>query len=133
MHYLYLVSTVFLSASSSLFGGFYGRMTRGKRDASALYSFIVCISAFIGWVGLFLTDPSFDVRVVPYSVGFGLSYAVCQFGFINALRTGPVALSTLMLNLSLIATVIWGFVFWGAEFSVLAVVGLDRYGGASGL
>ena len=124
MHYLYLISTVFLSASSSLFGGFYGRMTKGKRDASALYSFIVCVSAFIGWVGLFLTDPSFDVRVVPYSVGFGLSYAVCQFGFINALRTGSVALSTLILNLSLIATVIWGFVFWGAEFSTLAVVGL---------
>jgi multidrug transporter EmrE-like cation transporter len=29
-----------------------------------------------------------------------------------------------MLNLSLIATVIWGFLFWGAEFSLIAVVGL---------
>jgi len=124
MHYFYLISTVFLSASSSLFGGFYGRMTKGKRDASALYSFIVCSAAFLGWIGLFLTDPSFDVGVIPYSVGFGLSYAICQFGLINALRTGPVALSTLMLNLSLIATVIWGFIFWDAKFSVLAVIGL---------
>ena len=69
-------------------------------------------------------DPTFDIGVVPYSVGFGLSYAICQFGNINALRTGPVALTTLMLNLSLIATVIWGFIFWGAEFSLLAVIGL---------
>ena len=124
MHYIYLVSSVFLSASSSIIGGFYGRSTKDKRDASALYSLIVCVAAFLGWIVLFLTDPSFDARVIPYSVGFGLSYAICQFGNINALRTGPVALTTLMLNLSLIATVIWGFIFWDAEFSVLAVIGL---------
>lgn len=124
MHYIYLISSVFLSASSSIIGGFYGRRTKGKRDASALYSLLVCASAFIGWIGLFLTDPSFDVNVIPYSVGFGLSYAICQFGNINALRTGPVALTTLMLNLSLIVTVIWGFIFWDAKFSLLAVVGL---------
>lgn len=124
MHYIYLVSSTFLAASASIIGEFYGRSTKGKRDASALYSLIVCTAAFLGWIVLFLTDPSFDAHVIPYSVGFGLSYAVCQFGNINALRTGPVALTTLMINLSLIATVIWGFIFWDAKFSLIAVVGL---------
>jgi drug/metabolite transporter (DMT)-like permease len=124
MHYIYLVSSVFLSASASIFGGFYGRMTKGKRDASALYTFLVCAAAFVGWVVLFLTDPSFDVMVIPFSVGFGICYAMCQFGLTSALRTGPVALTTLMVNLSLIATVIWVFIFWDAKFSLLAVIGI---------
>lgn len=124
MPYLYLICTLFLSSGSGILGSFYNRKTVGKRDATALYNFLICSASFLGWVTLFLTDISFDARVIPYGLGFGISYALCMIGLINALRTGPISLTTLFLNLSLIATVIWGFFFWGTEPTVLVAIGL---------
>lgn len=125
MDYLYLICTVFLSSTSSLFGGFYNRKTTGKRDSSPLYNLILCSAAFLGWVILYLSfGPSFDARVLLYSAGFGLSYAACMFGLTNALRTGPVAMTSLMLQLALIATTVWGFFFWDTKFSLTTGIGL---------
>lgn len=125
MPYLYLTSTVFLVSTSSIFGGFYNRKNENKRDPSPIYNLILCSSAFIGWLILFLAfDPSLELKVLPYAVGFGLSYALCAFGFINALRTGPISLTTLALQLSLIATTVWGFFFWDTKFSLITGIGL---------
>lgn len=124
MDYLYLICTVFLSSGSGILGSFYNRKTVGKRDATALYNFLICSASFLGWVILFLINPSFDARVIPYGIGFGFSYALCMVGLINALRTGPISLTTLFLNLALIATVIWGFFFWGTKPTVLVAIGL---------
>ena len=124
MPYLYLVSTLFLSSASGILGSFYNRKTSGMRDATALYNFMICSASFLGWTVLFLIQPSFDARVIPYGIGFGIGYAVCMIGFINALRTGPISLTTLFLNLSLIATVIWGFFFWNSDPSILVIIGL---------
>ena len=125
MHYLYLVSTVFLVSTSSIFGGFYNRKNAGKRDPSPLYNLILCSSAFVGWVILYLAfTPTFDIRVLPYSIGFGIGYALCQIGLINALRTGPIPLTNLFLQLALIATTVWGFFFWNTQFSLLKGIAL---------
>jgi drug/metabolite transporter (DMT)-like permease len=124
MDYFYLISSVALASTASVFGGFYNRRAEGRRDTDALYNLLLCGAAFVGWVVLFLTNPVFDVRVLPYAAAFGVCYVICEFGFINALRTGPVSLSTLLLNLALIATTIWGFFFWNTEFSLFVGLGL---------
>ena len=124
MHYLYLVSAVFLAPCMGVSGSLFGRKTAGRRDATTLYQLIFCVSAALGWVALFFTSPSFDARVIPYSLIFGLCYAVATFGYISALRTGPVALTSFIVNLSMIATVIWGFFFWDTRFTWLIALGL---------
>ena len=124
MPYLYLVITVICASTASIMGAFFNSKTQGKEDTSKLYNLIYGVSVLLGWSILFIIAPSFDVRVIPYSIGFGVCYIICEFGFVNALRTGSVSLTTLILNLALIATTVWGFFFWDTEFTWLVGIGL---------
>lgn len=128
MDYLYLGITVLCSASAGVFGAYYNQKTAERKDPSPLYNLLYCLTALLGWAVLFATDPSFVPGVLPYSLGFGLSYVICQIGLINALRTGPVSLTSLFLQLSLIATTVWGFFFWDESFSVTIGIGLVLVG-----
>ena len=124
MSYLYLVCSLFFMSTSSVFGAFYNRKNERRSDPTPLYNFIYCLAAFLGWCILFAFNPSFDAKVLPYALGFGISYITTQVGLINALRTGPVSLTSLMLQLSLIGTTIWGFFFWDTQFSLTVGIGL---------
>ena len=124
MPYMFLASSVICVALASILGAAFNKKNTDKRSPTTLYNLVYCIAAFIGWAVLYATDPSFDIAVLPYSLGFGLCYALCNIGLINALRTGPVSLTSLLLQLSLIGTTIWGFFFWETKFSILTGIGL---------
>ena len=124
MPYFYLIASLGLSTLISIFGGFYNRKNADKANPAPVYNLVYCLSCLVCWVILFATDFSFDARVLLYSCGFGLCYTFCQIGFIGALRTGPLSLTNLLLQLSLIGTTIWGFFFWNTEFTPLVGAGL---------
>ncbi len=110
MTYLYLIGSVFFVASTSILGGFYNRKNEGKKGTLSFYNFLIIGSVFIGWLVIFLFDRSFNVAVLPYSFLFAICYTACAIGTIYALKTGLVLLTSLMLQLSLIAVAIWGFI-----------------------
>ena len=110
-------------AMTSIFGAYYNKKNT-QENASALYSFVQLCSVFVGWLILYLTDFSFEVKVMPYSFAFGIGYTLAMVGMIKALESGSVALTSLIMQLSLIGTTIWGFFFWGSEVTWLVVVGL---------
>ena len=124
MPYLYLILSVFMVASTSVFGKIFNRQTDGRRDTSTFYNFLLMISVFSGWGILYATDFSFDAGVLLYSALFALCYITCNIGIINALKYGPTAITSLLINLSLILTTVWGFIFWGAKISPAVIVGL---------
>jgi drug/metabolite transporter (DMT)-like permease len=98
--------------TSSVFGSFYNLKAQGKKDPAPLYNMLQLAVVFLGWLILFITDFSFDIKVIPYAIGFGCCYAIAAICTILALRTGPITLSSLFLQMSLIAVTIWGFFFW---------------------
>ena len=124
MPYVYLITSIFCVASSSIFGGFYSRRTADKKDASALYGFLELATVFLLWTVLFAAKFSFDVKVLPYSLLFAVFFAMGMVGKIFALKTGPVLLTTLVIQSSLIAVSLWGMAFWEAKMSVKVGVGL---------
>lgn len=124
MAYLYLISTVFLSASTSIFGKAFNRKNEGYKDVSIFYNLLMMISVFSGWGILFLTDLSFNADVLWYSVIFAIGYTTANVGIINALKYGPATLSALLTSLSLILVTIWGFIFWGDTISAAVLIGL---------
>ena len=124
MDYFLLATVVAMASADGLAGCFYNRKNEGKRGASDLFNLIFCLSTFFCWVALFISNPEFDLGVIPYSIAFGVSYAICRIGYINALRTGPISLTTLIVNMALIGTTVWGFFFWGAKVSLIVIVGL---------
>jgi drug/metabolite transporter (DMT)-like permease len=111
MPYFYLVASVFFIASSSIFGSFFNRKNEDKKDPTPLYNLLLSAVALVGWWVLYALDFSFNPASIIYSVIFAVGYAVADIGIILALATGPVSLTSLILQLSLIGATIWGFVF----------------------
>lgn len=124
MDYLLLICTAFTGASLSLFSSFFEKKNDGKKDTTQIYNLIMIAAVVLGWGAYWIFEGGFNVKVVPYSLLFGVGYAGAVIGLINAIKTGPVSLSNLFLQLSLIATTIWGFGFWGDTPTALTWLGL---------
>lgn len=124
MSYLYLILSVFMSASSSIFGKIFNKQNGRRCDSCTFYNFFLMISVFIGWGILYAIHFSFDSGVLLYSAIFAVCYITCNIGTIHALKHGPMTLTSLLIGLSLILTTIWGFIFWDAKISLSIIVGL---------
>ena len=124
MPYLYLVIATFCVCTTGLFGGLYNQKTEGKRDPAPLYNLLIIAVVLIGWWVMYFCNFSFEVKVFPYAVGFGVCYAVASIFTMLALRTGPITLTSLFLQMSLIAVTIWGLFFWNGKTTPLVIVGL---------
>ena len=124
MQYFYLITSTFLSASTGIIGGLYTSATKVKKAATSLYNFIMITSVFIAWLIMFIINGRYDLAVLPFSVLFAVFYVVCNISLIKALKEGSVMLTSLFLQLALIATSVWGLIFWQSQLSVFVVVGL---------
>lgn len=124
MPILYLVVSVFMNASSSLFGKLFNLKNAEKKETSAFYNFLLLVSVCFCWGILYAFEWSFNVNVLLYSVLFAVCYTICNVGIINALKHGPATLTSLFVSLSLILTTIWGFLFWNAKVTVPVIIGL---------
>jgi len=124
MDYIILIGALLCSSTASIFAGFFNRACEGKKSPTQMYNLFLLATVFIGWLIYFFVDMSFDAGVIPYAVGFGIAYCTSMFGIINAIRTGPVLITTLIQQFSLIATTVWGFLFWGDELDTLVIIGL---------
>ena len=124
MPYIYLILSVFMSASSSVFGKLFNKQNDTKKDSTIFYNFFLLSSVCLGWGILYAFDFSFNANVLWYSALFALCYTVCNIGIINALKYGPATLTALLVGLSLLVTTIWGFIFWDAEITIPVVIGL---------
>ena len=124
MPYLYLVIVVFMNASSSVFGKFFNKKNQLKIDSTVFYNFLLLLSVFICWGVIYVYDFSFDINVLGYSLLFAFCYTVCKIGIISSLKYGPSTLTSLFTGLSLLATTIWGFIFWETKLTTLVVIGL---------
>lgn len=124
MDYFYLVMAVLTCSAPSVLAGYYNKTNANKLGASNLYSLLRMAGALFCWLVIFLIEPSFEISVLPYSILFGVFYAVSLIGYVNAIRLGSVVLTALMMQLSLIFVPIWGFLFWSQSFDILSIIGI---------
>ena len=124
MPYLYLVLATVGVASTNIVAGFYNRKNASEKNTASLYTFLVQATIFLCWLVMFLFDRTYDWAVLPYALLFAVSFAMCMIGNIYALKTGPVVLTSLALQLSLVGVTAWGFIFWDTKFTWLTAVGL---------
>lgn len=124
MSYFYLVLAVISTSLGSVFCEFYNRKSVGYKNATQLFNFIRLCSTLVVWGVIFACDFSFEWGVLWYSLGFGLCFALVNVCIIYAFQYGSVALTSLILQTSLIGVTVWGLIFWNAPFTTLVVVGL---------
>lgn len=124
MAWLYLLSSVVLMASASILGALYNRKNAGVPGSAPLYNFVQMCATFVCWAVIFAFDRGAEAGVLPYALLFALFYTVCMAGMINALKTGPVVFTSLILQLSLIGVAVWGFFFWNEPIGLRTAAGL---------
>ena len=124
MPYLYLIGAVLLYASENILCAFFNRKYDDKKDVGAFCTLLISISSFLSWGVLFLFDGTWDWAVLPYALLFSLGFTLATVMLVEALKCGPVVLTSLIMQLSLIGATVWGFFSWGDNFTWLVGVGL---------
>ena len=122
--YFLLICALFANASLSLFNSFFQKKNRDKVCSAQLYNLVMISSVILTWGVIWALEGGFSTKVIPYSIIFGVGYSLAIIGLFNAIKCGPVALSTLILQLSLIATAVWGFFFWDSAVTLPVIIGL---------
>lgn len=124
MTYLYLLLAMTFSATITVGGRLYNAKNENRPNVSLLYTFLVPLSAALGWLVLWCFDFSFDIKVLPYSVLYGLCYSAFTVGVLGALKVGLTSLTALIKQIALVGVTVWGFVFWNTEFTVIGGIGI---------
>lgn len=124
MDYLYLLGAMTFSATITIGGRLYNDKNKGLTHVSKLYNMLVPIFASLGWLAIWIFDFSFDVRVIPYSVMYGIGYSFFTIGMLGALKSGSTSLTALIKQVALVGVSIWGFIFWDTPFTVISVIGI---------
>lgn len=124
MDYLYLTLSVFGSASSSIFGTFYNQKNEGQKSASIIFSLLQVLTSLAFWMIMYFFERVFRWEILLYAFPFGVAFAGAVIATIYAVKTGPIVLTSLILQMSLIAVTIWGFFFWNTELTWLVGLGL---------
>lgn len=124
MPYFYLVSSILFSLVQGICVTFYNKKNNNKKGIVQLYSLIFLSGVFTYWLVLFLINRTANLAVLPYSIGFAVSYLVCVISQSMAYKTGSVVLTSLFGQLSMIGVSCWGFIFWNEKITLLVIIGL---------
>jgi len=124
MTYFFLLMAMTFSATITVGGRLYNNRNRDLASVSKLYNMLVPVFATLGWLVIWIFDFSFDVRVLPYSILYGVGYSCFTVGMLGALKSGSTSLTALVKQVSLVGVSIWGFAFWNTPFTVVSAVGI---------
>ena len=95
MPIVYLILAVCFNTTASIFGKLYNQRCEDRTGAAILYHVLQMLCVVSSWGILFALTPSFDLKVLPYAVMFGICYSAGSLGLICAL-TGWRALAAVL-------------------------------------
>ncbi|MBQ4082285.1 MAG: EamA family transporter [Clostridia bacterium] len=124
MDYLLLFSAAVFSGATAIFGNLFNCKNVSVKNAASLYNLLLAVSVLVGWGIFYLCDLSFEPGVLLYSLGYGVCYVTSVVCLLYAMKHGPVALSSLIMNFSLIVVTVWGMIFWNSKINAVVLSGL---------
>ena len=124
MPYLILAAATIFMSCNGIGATLYNRKNSSFKETAKLYNLLILGTVFICWLIKFLTNPMFDFTVIIYSLVFTVGYTTAMLSSICAYREGPMMLSSLIMQLSMISTTVWGFFFWGSEITAPVIAGV---------
>ena len=124
MPYIYLTLATLLNTAYTISASFFNRKNVGNKGTTDFFNVLLVGTVVLGWGIFYVTNFSFDIKVLPYIGFFAAGYVTGIWGIINALKAGPVMLTNLIVNLSLFAGALWGLFFWNEPVTPFVVIGL---------
>jgi drug/metabolite transporter (DMT)-like permease len=124
MNFIFLFLAMSLSAMITVGGRLYNTKNAGRDNVSMLYSVLTPASAAVTWLILWISDFSFDIRVLPYAMLYGVCYTLFTVGMLEALKVGSTSLTALIKQIALVGVSFWGFIFWDTPFTLTGGIGI---------
>ncbi len=122
MAYLLLAAAVMFAAGQNAVKKSYQR----KKEHSAVFSFslVASLSAMLLFVFLSRFRLGFTLDLIPYALGFSVSYGCALFGSVLAMKYGAMAIALLASSYSLVIPTLYGITVLHETMSIFAVAGL---------
>lgn len=122
MEYLLLA----LAASGTTFQNIMAKQfnTREGIRNPFFYSTVVAFTAMIFFAVSAGFKLNFNVEFLPYSIVFGVFFAIASVGNVFAMENGPMSLTSLVLSLSLILPTMFGIIVLDDPIGIFTYVGI---------
>lgn len=124
MDIIYLLFAIISSASVNILSSLFISKNKVHKNSAFLFNFISAFSALCGWSIFYAIEGGFDPNVLWYSLVFGLSFVGAFIFLFLAVESGPLSFTTLIIQMSLVFTAIWGFIFWNSEVTTFSILGI---------
>ena len=122
MQYLLLAIVVACISLQNIFRKQYNvKMQTPSAFSFSLLSTVFALLFFVICSGFKL---EFVLGVVPYSVGFAVSYALALAGSLLAIKHGPLSITMLITSYSLVIPAFHGIFAYGDTLEVVGIIGL---------
>ena len=121
--YTYIL-LAFLVAASATEGILAKEYDRREESNSLLFALTTALGALIFWLIKEGNGFCFDIRIVPYSLGFAASYGAALVGILLAIHYGPYALTMLISSYSLIIPTLYGIIMLHEKIKLTCVAGI---------
>ena len=121
--YILLITAAFSCAMQNISIRFFGDRCRRRDDSIFLFSGLYFIIAAL-IVPLLLGFKSISFFTLITGSVFGVLYIVRIWGFAKATQTGPLTVTTLFMNMSLVIPIVFSAVFLGDSLNFKKVIGL---------
>lgn len=122
INYILLVISISFAAANNVLLHQHG----GKKTKAKAFMFQVIVA--LVWTAILLicrnTGIVWNVGMIGYGLLYGLIQAAFLFFKMQALETGPIVLTTMIGNCSLIVSTALGVVLWGEKISALQCLGV---------
>jgi len=124
MDILFLIFAVISASLVNILSSFFIYKNKVNKNGGVLFNFLLSFAPLICWAIYYAIEQGFEPFVLLYALGFGISF-IGAFIFLHfAIQTGPLSITSLLVQMSLVLTVIWGIIFWQTPVNAYTIVGL---------
>ncbi len=122
LQYLLLAVVVICISLQNIFRKQYN--IKAQTPNAFLFSLVCCVFALLFFVACSGLRFNFVRGIVPYAVGFAVSYALALAGSVLAIGNGPMSITMLITSYSLVIPAFHGVFAYGDTLGTIGVTGL---------
>lgn len=123
---LYL-GTIAASCAQSAFTKQNTRKGDGSAESAGTFNLFKAVAVFAVLLLIFLFDHSWNVATIGWGAAYGVLLTVSMVTGYCALKTGPMALTSMIVSFSLLIPYAYGIIFLGEKPKLVQVAGLGMF------
>ncbi len=124
---LLYIGTIAASCAQSAFTKQNTRSGDGSAESAGTFNLFKAVAVFAVLLLIFLFDRSWNVATIGWGAAYGVLLTVSMITGYYALKTGPMALTSMIVSFSLLIPYAYGIVFLGEKPKLVQVAGLGMF------